>query len=1009
MKKIFLLIALVLVFAASSLQAQVTFPTQTANLAACGDFATNELGDPWDMSNPHDITNFMPGLDLAYIQSPGFSSGLFSANTHPDSYAGSFFTMFASAVCGSYPTSGRWGQLLNLDTTKYKQLSVRMYVDKRDPFGLGMFWDRGCLTSNNRNRTLPGSIKTKVGWHTYSIDLNSVQFDSGSPATNSWSSAPVYGLGMVPAYQPSTQFKIDWIRLEDPAQCNNVPFSSSYTVSASGDNNLLSVYLMPSGVTNPVKNGYARKLATAVSMGSGSLSMGNNTYGIAPGDYTLVGLLDSDFATLELDNPWDFSDRNEIYLTNIPGADISGGQFTGNGAGNLYLDVGNGINANKYRYLTVKGNFTGNVFKVLYNSGGYTTVSGDQVSAGLYQIDLGTKPNWNGTKTDFIIQTVGQASIDFVSLRASGYDSDRSQNSIESNLTAAAGRIRINQSPVVTIDKPDIKGGEAHKNWDMNPGDFGHISNLTSGTDPKYPAEQLTTYLPDVRTVDGIRGDFFKGTSLNGSDDPNHYLLFPFGMPFTTAFNSDEYRNMCFKILIDRPFDIGTGSVARVIWKPTHDSFKTSEDIILIEDGWTGKKWTEHCFDMKKIHIDGTSSSDWTGIIEALRIDPHEFNTSTSYYFDSALIRKDILATSGVLPVVVNVSNPAETSSLNIYLGPNENNLNGATSSLLSVSNPSAAKVYEVPTGSVPNGRYFVHVVANGSSSSVTRHSAGAVQVANGLSQGANPVLNIQAPSNGDSVCNSVQLKGWAIQPDRYEDVYAVEVALAGQPLTVIYPTVYNPAAKASYPNLLSGNAGFDQIVAIPSGSGSQVLSFTAYSSRGLKTTVSKTINRALTGCTEPIADAPPSGSPVAPDLSVPGPQPTAVPPPAAAIAKISKLKHESSGKITVDISSIKAANSNCTLTVIAQGENGLASRQAGRTTINKTDVKKKKIRFSGSKITVSKKVPGSAYMYLIESCAGKADANSPVAKLKLRKGKKGIASAEYVIAKIRLKKTKLK
>ena len=95
-------------------------------------------------------------------------------------------------------------------------------------------------------------------------------------------------------------------------------------------------------------------------------------------------------------------------------------------------------------------------------------------------------------------------------------------------------------------------------------------------------------------------------------------------------------------------------------------------------------------------------------------------------------------------------------------------------------------------------------------------------------------------------------------------------------------------------------------------------------------------------------------------------------------------------------------------MSIVAQGENGFAARTISRTTVGAADLKNKKIIYSGSKIAVSKKVPGAVYMYLNESCSGKSDANSSLSKLTLKKGKKGIASAAGVLAKIKIKKVKL-
>jgi len=201
----------------------LTAPTSEITVAEGDDFATNVLGNPWDMEEKRDIAfeeNFF-GTSVTAAQ------GIWSAINQ--STGGYFFPLFGGFT-GSLSTSApdgdrdlpRYGSDRPLNAAKYSVLSYRMRSSSRGTYAI--YWAGTGGPTNFPDGTQYGAnfdgvyldrAYTNAGFMTYVFDLRSPGFDSRS---GSWG-----GNIATVRFDPSVQApagastELDWIRLVDPA------------------------------------------------------------------------------------------------------------------------------------------------------------------------------------------------------------------------------------------------------------------------------------------------------------------------------------------------------------------------------------------------------------------------------------------------------------------------------------------------------------------------------------------------------------------------------------------------------------------------------------------------------------------------------------------------------------------------------------------------------------------------------------------------------------------------
>lgn len=1004
-----------LLLAAQPAAAQISIAAPTpSRVASCDDFATMQFGDPWDMSNTADVNNYFPGNDIIDFADYGFANGRFMGRT---TGANNTLYLFSPVACGGHPSGGRYGQDFHLDTNKYTRLSLRMYVDKVDPHGMRIMFNRGCNYVSNRS--VSKLIPIRTGWHTYTIDLNTLEIEPDSDI-RPWSAGSITGLALRPTTQTDAVVMIDWVRLEDPNSCNAQSVTTNYSTSPLGNNDLYSLYLDDNA--NPF-DGYLQQIVSAAPAGSGGDTILPTPIGLAPGTYRYVGILDSDYATLELTNPWDMNDADDIQVySGITNPTFANGTFSGTLAmpsAQIYLKVGDhGIDANKYTKISVRiTKQDTSDLRIFYPNG---TALLKHVGGDVYQADL-TSANaldWFGTLGSLILSLEGAGSsfsLDFVALRKSGYVTSHEVDSIVAGAALSSGALELNHPPIISIDEPNMKGGVGLRPWNMNEGDFHIFSNLTADPDPAHPGENTTSWLPDVRLVDGLRGDFFKGTNVVGSDDPVNYSTTPFGVDNPIQFSADEYPNLCFKLYMDVPFilDAEHGSMARVVWKELgSDVYESGGAYVLVYDGWSGSRWNEYCDDLRTLEPDTViNGSTWNGIIQEFRVDAHEIPTSAPYYFDYIKLRKDDHSTNGKFRIIYRLSDPdlSDKPTLSLYYHTVASTSGGT---LIASGLPATSANYLWDTSAVPNGAYYIYAVATDGLNEVRRLASGKILVANNGSNATHaPVLSLERPAAHVPVCDAMQLKGYALQADRFEDVASVELKVNGALVDVLFPALYSPNAKRDYPAADSSNTGFNRSYDTSGWPlGANTVEVTAYSTDGGSTTQTITVTKQAAGCPDPIIDPDPAGVPAAVNVDAGNSEPS-LPPPA-----INKVKHDDKGLLTFTV--LRPGGEGCDLEVYA-GDKRDGEFLLGRIfQMTAAEGKSGKMQLQSKKIRIQKKRFRKPFLQVIRNCAGERSSTSDpkVIKVKTTRGKIKTAqhlanafSARLVTPKRKKNKNKMK
>jgi hypothetical protein len=170
------------------------------------DYATNELGNPWDMSDASDIA-FEYTRDKDGLSNLTFSNGLLNA-TAQTSDPRITLRLPTDPHTNPVPQDGTYHPI---DASKYKYLTVRLNVPVNN--FAQVFWQASTGTPFG----ISGFKAVSAGWNTITFDLTSGT--SGAP----WSGT-ITGLYLDPM-NATGAFKIDYVRLSTvvPTNPDNIP------------------------------------------------------------------------------------------------------------------------------------------------------------------------------------------------------------------------------------------------------------------------------------------------------------------------------------------------------------------------------------------------------------------------------------------------------------------------------------------------------------------------------------------------------------------------------------------------------------------------------------------------------------------------------------------------------------------------------------------------------------------------------------------------------------------
>ena len=328
--------------------AQITVTSPSTNVAfrAADDYATQAFQDPWDMNQWTDLGWYTFGVDqpVSNLANLAFSNGLFSATTTsggPNPPPN--FWLLDTYTPGTAPL-GKIGSLFPINSAKYRRLLIRMNLAGPGIANPPIPWQFAQLMWSNNTFYQTGgpsasnTFTTYPGWWVYSVDLPTLGVEAG-PA---WSAAPVDSLRLSPVFLSGINIGVDWVRLVavDPTLYGTVTWMGSGPVDIFLDND-----------TN-FANGNVGQIATNTTGNSfqfytGGLPQGAYYVAIrpsgstgapsySPGAWVVSDIptltftapspegSSDDFATVQLNNPWDMNALSDIDNTlNVTGLNIA--------------------------------------------------------------------------------------------------------------------------------------------------------------------------------------------------------------------------------------------------------------------------------------------------------------------------------------------------------------------------------------------------------------------------------------------------------------------------------------------------------------------------------------------------------------------------------------------------------------------------------------------------------------------------------------------------------------
>lgn len=602
---------------------------QAANLLvpAGADFATQEINNPWDMSDNGDV---YPLLWPHNLKSINLSGGILSASAKDSDPH--FWAMFPQ-VASSMPTLDMPQNYIDAD--RYTKLSYYMWLPDTVIPGASrgrVVWHFGGYTAAEVDANYAESPLFSVypGWHLYTIDMKSLVPGKGKP----WA-GKVAGLRIDPCVGCNTDFKLDWIRVTAPSD----------TASRLKDSRLSSAVLLVDSDTD-TSNGAVTTLAK---QSDGSYAFD----GLAPANYRVAPISDEEYALSQRGKSWTFNTINDFNWASRSGwtkEGIVNGQFQGVTSGQssfLLLDVPDDrpIDASKYRYLRVKMNlssvpaqtagmliFWGTQTGVPVSFSNFTPV---KAGSNEYVVDLGASADWKGLQRTLRIDPlVGPNAGTGVTVQISSITL-----STVSTPTAGASTVSylpdtvvVNTPPAITLHSPSLKTGTDYAQsvlgapWDMSSQFSVRLPSNLSNAD-------FVTSIPDL----DLKGSFFRGISSQapvgaGEGDPGVHLI---AQENANPIDASKFRTMHFKMYV--PFDagnaaeLGDGAIARVVWSEFDgDTGLTTDDIILVpgmHDYWV---------DMPNTILEPASTRRWSNFIRYLRVDPFEYKAPHTFYLDEA-------------------------------------------------------------------------------------------------------------------------------------------------------------------------------------------------------------------------------------------------------------------------------------------------------------------------------------------------------------------------------------
>jgi hypothetical protein len=270
----------------------------------------------------------------------------------------------------------------------------------------------------------------------------------------------------------------------------------------------------------------------------------------------------------------------------------------------------------------------------------------------------------------------------------------------------------INNPPSIQVTAPSVTSGDDYATtvlgnpWDMSGGADIQLTGLDHFTNLSFS------------------GGLMHAT--NTTNDPIVTLLY--NTNNSVPVDTSRFRYLTYRLQVDGAYDLGAGSVARLIWGATASSAAAvSQDIIVVPG------MNSYTVDLATLSeatdggLEPVGGPAWTaGAKGYLRLDPHEFPTARSFHVDDVKLTAKPRGTSSFIIRFVATDADADATTVSLYYDVDTNPGNGKTPIASGI--PAAAGQF-VWNSAVPQGEYYIYAEASDGIQVTGRYSSAPVQL----------------------------------------------------------------------------------------------------------------------------------------------------------------------------------------------------------------------------------------------------------------------------------------
>jgi hypothetical protein len=336
-------IALLVGPAGARAQFVITSPPNGTRLPAVVDFATDVVGDPWDMNNRDDYSRFDPGevgnLAPLALDGVGHLIGTVAA-------ADNGLTIQHRGFYGAQ-NPGRNGRRFPIDTARFGLLAFKLYAEvaNEGPQVYWFLWPTAHPSDLGAGGRLP-SRTTRAGWRIVTVDL--AAGNELGPAGTGWTNGPTATAVRIDPtgsdLAVGKQVGLDWVRLvprDGAGEARTVPIQWA----GSAGPNTVTLEELGADASDPYPVA-SNVIGTSFAFSYGflppgtyrlrvtALNGGSDTVDLVVNDPPILHFTEPDetggrdFATEVLGNPWDMDSAADVSMIgNVVSSSFSGGEL----------------------------------------------------------------------------------------------------------------------------------------------------------------------------------------------------------------------------------------------------------------------------------------------------------------------------------------------------------------------------------------------------------------------------------------------------------------------------------------------------------------------------------------------------------------------------------------------------------------------------------------------------------------------------------------------------------